>query len=56
MDPSCIGKNIPVDVPIVGDAKYVLQGTNRLVGFADIGPWIELVRTGKAAILRGGTR
>ena len=39
IDPSCIGKNVPVDVPIVGDAKNVLTELNKLVDTADIDPW-----------------
>lgn len=31
VDPSEIGKNISVDVPIVGDVRNVLQGINKLV-------------------------
>lgn len=31
IDPAEIGKNVPVDVPIVGDAKVVLQALNKLV-------------------------
>ena len=39
IDASCIGKNVPVDVPIVGDAKSVLTELNKQVGTADIDPW-----------------
>ena len=31
IDPSEIGKNIAVDVPIVGDIKLVLQALNKRV-------------------------
>ncbi|MCK4389417.1 MAG: biosynthetic-type acetolactate synthase large subunit [Desulfobacterales bacterium] len=31
IDPTSIGKNIPVTVPIVGDCKIVLQGLNRFL-------------------------
>ena len=33
------GKNVPVDVPIVGDAKNVLTELNKQVGTTDIDPW-----------------
>lgn len=39
IDPSCIGKNVPIDVPIVGDAKRVLAKMNQLVHHVDIEPW-----------------
>ena len=39
IDASCIGKNVPVDVPIVGDAKNVLTELNKQVSTADIDPW-----------------
>ena len=39
IDPSCIGKNVPIDVPIVGDAKRVLAKMNELVHYVDIEPW-----------------
>ena len=29
IDPAEIGKNVSVDVPIVGDARHVLQALNR---------------------------
>ena len=29
IDASCIGKNVPIDVPIVGDAKNVSNGTQQ---------------------------
>lgn len=39
IDASCIGKNVPIDVPIVGDAKSVLTELNKQVGKADIDAW-----------------
>ena len=39
IDPSCIGKNVPIDVPIVGDAKRILAKMNELVHYVDIEPW-----------------
>ncbi|MCZ6680264.1 MAG: biosynthetic-type acetolactate synthase large subunit [Candidatus Poribacteria bacterium] len=43
IDPSCIGKSVPVDVPIVGDAKQVLAEMNKLVHRVDIEPWIRQI-------------
>ncbi len=39
IDASCIGKNVPIDVPVVGDAKSVITELNKQVGKADIDPW-----------------
>ena len=43
IDPSCISKNVPVDVPIVGDAKRVLTELNELVHQVDIQPWMRQI-------------
>ena len=43
IDPSEIGKNIPVDVPIVGDIKLVLQGLNKRVKPLLHGDWLARV-------------
>ena len=47
IDASCIGKNVPVDVPIVGDAKNVLTELNKQVGIADIDPWRDQIQEWK---------
>ena len=47
IDASCIGKNVPVDVPIVGDAKNVLTELNKQVGTADIDPWRKQIQEWK---------
>ena len=47
IDPTAIGKNIPVDVPIVGDAKNILKELNGLVQKPDIEPWLEQVKEWK---------
>ena len=47
IDASCIGKNVPVDVPIVGDAKSVLTELNKQVGTADIDPWRNQIQEWK---------
>ena len=41
IDPAEIGKNVAVDVPIVGDVKVVLQELNRSIGAADHVDWLE---------------
>ncbi|MFH1650920.1 MAG: biosynthetic-type acetolactate synthase large subunit [Chloroflexota bacterium] len=41
IDPAEIGKNVRVDVPIVGDAKKVLQSLCKLVEPAERGDWIK---------------
>ena len=44
IDPSCIGKNVWVDVPIVGDAKNVLRELNKRVDRkTDIDPWLRQI-------------
>ncbi len=43
IDPSEIGKNIPVDVPIVGDIKLVLQGLNKRVKPLLHGDWLARI-------------
>src|SRR4030067_805065 len=41
IDPAEIGKNVRVDVPIVGDAKNVLKELNKLVNTQTHVEWIE---------------
>lgn len=44
IDPAEIGKNVPVDVPIVGDVKNVLKALNKHVKPKDASsPWISQV-------------
>ena len=43
IDPAEIGKNVRVDVPIVGDAKNVLRELNKLVNTQTHVEWIEQV-------------
>ena len=47
IDPAEIGKNVRVDIPIVGDVKHVLQKLIPLVKQAHTKEWIEKVRTWK---------
>ncbi len=41
LDPAEIGKNVRVDVPIVGDVKVVLQALNKLVQRTEHLEWIQ---------------
>jgi acetolactate synthase-1/2/3 large subunit len=41
LDPAEIGKNVHVDVPIVGDVKSVLQALNKLVNTTEHIDWIQ---------------
>lgn len=43
MDPAEIGKNVRVDVPIVGDVKAVLQAMNKLIEKKNHVEWVEQV-------------
>ena len=43
IDPSEIGKNVKVDVPIVGDLKHVLQKMNRYVAPTTHLEWIQRI-------------
>jgi len=41
LDPAEIGKNVRVDVPIVGDVKTVLQALNKLIDSAEHVDWLQ---------------
>ncbi len=41
IDPAEIGKNVRVDVPIVGDARVVLQALNKLVTTSKHADWLK---------------
>jgi len=43
IDPAEIGKNVRVDVPIVGDVKMVLNALNKLIISAEHVDWIEQI-------------
>lgn len=43
IDPSEIGKNISVDIPIVGDLKLVLRQLNDAVKPVTHGPWVQRI-------------
>lgn len=44
IDPSCIGKNVPVEVPIVGDVKSILPALDQLATKPAIDPWWARIR------------
>jgi acetolactate synthase-1/2/3 large subunit len=48
IDPACISKNVPVDVPIVGDVKKVLQKLMPLVEPLDTRDWLTTIRQWKS--------
>ena len=43
VDPAEIGKNVKVDVPIVGDVKPVLQALNKVVVSGTHGDWVSQI-------------
>ncbi len=43
IDPAEIGKNVPVDVPIVGDIKNVLRAINKEIETKEHVDWISLI-------------
>ncbi len=43
IDPSSISKNVKVDIPVVGDAKLILQELLPLVEHRDRTPWFEQI-------------
>lgn len=47
IDPSCIGKNVPVEVPIVGDVKNVLPELNRQTEKPDTDAWWNTINSWK---------
>lgn len=47
IDSTSIGKNVPVDIPIVGDAKQVLREMNNHLQKLEIGPWLNQVKKWK---------
>lgn len=47
IDPSCIGKNVEVEVPIVGDVKYVIPAIDKLAAPPEISAWWDTIHTWK---------
>ncbi|HUY99174.1 MAG TPA: biosynthetic-type acetolactate synthase large subunit [Thermomicrobiaceae bacterium] len=45
IDPAEIGKNVPADVPVVGDARETLKLLRGEVGELNHDPWLELLAT-----------
>jgi acetolactate synthase-1/2/3 large subunit len=43
IDPSSISKNIKVDIPVVGDAKWILKELNKLVAFVERKEWLTQI-------------
>lgn len=47
IDPSCISKNVPADLPLVGDVKAVLTELLPQVSPCDTAEWLETIDTWK---------
>ncbi len=47
IDPSCIGKNVDVEVPIVGDVKHVIPAIDKLANPPEISEWWNTIHTWK---------
>ncbi len=47
VDPASIGKNVPVDIPVVGDARTALEGLLELVEERDRPEWLEQIAAWK---------
>lgn len=47
IDPSCIGKNVPVEVPIVGDVKRVVPAIDELATPPEIDEWWSTIEMWK---------
>ena len=47
IDPSCIGKNVDVEVPIVGDVKHVVPAIDKLSNPPEISEWWDTINTWK---------
>jgi acetolactate synthase-1/2/3 large subunit len=47
VDPASIGKNVPVQIPVVGDARTALEGLIELVEERDRAGWLEQIAAWK---------
>jgi len=47
IDPSCIGKNVDVEVPIVGDVKRVIPAIDKLANPPEISEWWDTIHSWK---------
>ena len=43
IDPTSISKNVPTDIPVVGDIKAVLKELNKIVKPGKYGPWLKQI-------------
>lgn len=48
VDPAEIGKNVRVDLPVVGDVRYVLESLNRWIDKADHSDWLAQINEWRA--------
>ena len=55
-DPVSISRNVPVEVPIVGDARQVLDQLLPLLEAPQIGGWLEQLEDGTRQLLVGTSR
>lgn len=57
IDPAEIGKNVDVDLPIVGDARNVLKSLNGLLTdynvSSDVNAWTEMIKQRKKICFQG---
>jgi len=47
IDPASIGKNVVIDIPIVGDAKHILKEMNKHAMKLEIGDWLAEIKRWK---------
>ena len=47
IDPASIGKTVRVDIPVVGDAKNILQELNKYIHFTERKEWLDKIRLWK---------
>lgn len=45
IDPASVSKNVDVDIPIVGDCKYVLGEMNKIIKKPKITEWVDHINT-----------
>jgi acetolactate synthase-1/2/3 large subunit len=45
IEPTQVGRNVPVEVPLVGDAKVVLQALLPLVKHLDVHQWMDYIQS-----------
>ncbi|NQT22725.1 MAG: biosynthetic-type acetolactate synthase large subunit [Candidatus Omnitrophica bacterium] len=47
VDPSSVSKNVDVQIPIVGDAKLILEELNKIIKKPDIKKWVNKIKEWK---------